>query len=301
LVVSCTVFALACRPAPAADSAEVYQHQPDSRVSAETTFMGMRGQYASYRVLLRSSGGLTATGRLLRPAREDRARSYPAVLLEDGRELNSKAIESLPVDFGRVVVLSLDYPEELPYTIRLRDAFLHSDRLRRAASRIPATFSLGADYLAARADVDSSRLVLIASSFAVPFAVNAAASDKRFVNLGLIYGAGRMADVLAANLTTRPKALRPVIARLAISPFASLAPERYAARIAPRPILMVNGVDDPQMPRRAVEALYAAARQPKTIIWLRTGHLMPDDTTLIRALVDTTLSRLPALADGRRL
>ena len=263
--------------------------------------MGMRGQYASYRVLLRSSGGLTATGRLLRPAREDRARSYPAVLLEDGRELNSKAIESLPVDFGRVVVLSLDYPEELPYTIRLRDAFLHSDRLRRAASRIPATFSLGADYLAARADVDSSRLVLIASSFAVPFAVNAAASDKRFVNLGLIYGAGRMADVLAANLTTRPKALRPVIARLAMSPFADLAPERYAARIAPRPILMVNGVDDPQMPRRAVEALYAAARQPKTIIWLRTGHLMPDDTTLIRALVDTTLSRLPALTDGRRL
>ena len=92
-----------------------------------------------------------------------------------------------------------------------------------------------------------------------------------------------------------------MIARLAMSPFARLAPERYAARIAPRPILMVNGVDDPQMPRRAVEALYAAARQPKTIIWLRTGHLMPDDTTLIRALVDTTLSRLPALADGRRL
>ncbi len=58
---------------------------------------------------------------------------------------------------------------------------------------------------------------------------------------------------------------------------------------------MVNGIDDPQMPRAAVEALYDAAREPKELIWLQTGHLMPNDSTLIRALVDTALERLPAL------
>jgi fermentation-respiration switch protein FrsA (DUF1100 family) len=72
------------------------------------------------------------------------------------------------------------------------------------------------------------------------------------------------------------------------------------ARIAPRPIIMVNGVDDPQMPRGAVESLYDAAREPKTLIWLRTGHLMPDDSVLVRALVDTVLVRLPSLRDVRR-
>jgi hypothetical protein len=60
---------------------------------------------------------------------------------------------------------------------------------------------------------------------------------------------------------------------------------------------MINGVDDPQMPRSAVESLFDAAREPKTLIWLRTGHLMPTDSVLIRALVDTALARLPILRD----
>ena len=255
--------------------------------------MGMRGRYVSYRVTLRNATGLVATGRLLRPmeSRERRA----AVLLEDGRELNSSAIDFLPADFGNVVVLSLDYPTDLPYAIDLRQFFSQSDRLRRAARRIPRLFSLGADFLASRSDVDPSRVALVASSFAVPFAVHTAAADTRFVNVGLVYGAGRMDEVLAANLTMRPKMLRRAAAWLATRPFAEFAPERDIGRIAPRPIVMVNGIDDPQMPRRAVESLYDAARQPKTLIWLRTGHLVPTDSVLVRALVDTALARLPAL------
>jgi len=49
------------------------------------------------------------------------------------------------------------------------------------------------------------------------------------------------------------------------------------------------------MPVQAVRALHTAAREPKTLIWLTTGHLLPTDKTLIRALVDTTLARLPVL------
>lgn len=86
---------------------------------------------------------------------------------------------------------------------------------------------------------------------------------------------------------------------LVTRPFAEFAPERHVGRIAPRPIVMINGIDDPQMPRSAVEALYAAAREPKTLIWLRTGHLMPEDSALVRALVDTALTRLPALQDSQ--
>jgi hypothetical protein len=63
---------------------------------------------------------------------------------------------------------------------------------------------------------------------------------------------------------------------------------------------MINGVDDPQMPREAVESLYEAARDPKTLIWLRSGHLLPTDSVLIRALVDTALTRLPILRGAPR-
>jgi fermentation-respiration switch protein FrsA (DUF1100 family) len=77
-------------------------------------------------------------------------------------------------------------------------------------------------------------------------------------------------------------------------------PTRYIAAIAPRPLIMVNGRDDPQMPVRAVRALYDAAREPRSLIWLKTGHLLPTNKKLIRALVDTTLARLPVLQGVKR-
>lgn len=270
-----------------------YRRLRGALAAVDTVPAPPRGRYRAYRVRLTSSTGLVATGRLLRPAGS--ARDLPAVLLDDGREMNSDVLAHLPADFGDVVVLALDYPEEIPYALRLRDVALHASRLESAARRIPALFSLGAAYLASRRDVDSSRIALAATSFAVPFATIAAAMDPRFRNVALIYGAGDLPAVLAANLDTRPRALRPFVAWLATRPFTALAPERFIARVAPRPIVMVNGADDPQMPPEAVLRLYGAARPPKTLIWLRTGHLMPTDSALIRALIDTAFARLPVL------
>lgn len=261
--------------------------------SAETTFTGMRGRYAAYRVRLVSSSGLVATGRLLDP--RTGGGLHPAALVNDGRELDSRALEYLPVEFGDVVVLSLDYPSELPYEIRISQLLFRSETLKGWARRIPAMFSLGREYLARRTDVDSARVAIVATSFAVPFAVTAAALDEGFGSVGLIYGAGDFAAVLAANLDLGPKPIRALAAWVATRPLQEFDPERYVGLIAPRPLVMVNGVDDPQMPRSAVESLYAAAGDPKSIVWLRTGHLMPTDSALIRVLVDTTLARMPIL------
>jgi fermentation-respiration switch protein FrsA (DUF1100 family) len=131
----------------------------------------------------------------------------------------------------------------------------------------------------------------------VPFAVIAAAADERFRNVALIYGAGSLSSVLAANLSSVPHSLRQPVADAAMRSFAAFAPERFIGRIAPRPVVMVNGIDDPQMPAGAVRHLYDAAREPKVMIWLRTGHLMPTDSVLIRALIDTAFARLPVLRD----
>lgn len=267
-----------------------------SVTSASTSTSGTRGRYTEYRVHLTGSAGLSATGLLLRPERG--TGPWPAVLLDDGRELNSRAVDYLPPEFGNVVVLALDYPPQFPHTLTFSTLLAHSRQLRAVARRVPALFILGGEYLAHRPDVDSTRVAIAATSFAVPFAVIAAASDSIFRNVALIYGAGGLAHVIAANLSLHPAFLRSIVARLAVQPFTKLEPERYVGGIAPRPIVMVNGVDDPQMPRAAVESLYSAARQPKALIWLRTGHLMPTDTALIRALVHTALARLPVLRAG---
>lgn len=292
----CTLLVCAIVACGTRGDAPVAQRQARefTTVGPETTRVGTRGRYALFRVRLRNADGLTATGQLLQPPSRSRG---AAVLLQNGRELNSAALQYLPPDFGDVVVLSLDYPEELPYAISVGDLILRGNDLHRAAARIPRMFSLAADYLVGRSDVDPARVIMVATSFAVPFATQTAALDDRFANVALIYGAGRMQDVLAANLTLRPRFLRGAAAWLAMRPFAGFAPERYIGRIAPRPLIMVNGIDDPQMPRKAVEALYESAREPKDLIWLRTGHLLPSDSALIRQLVDTALARLPALRE----
>ena len=274
-----------------------YRSLRGSLVRAETTFVGVRGRYRAYRVRLGSSTGLVVTGRMLAPP--SGGGHYPAVLLNDGRELNSAALNYLPAEFGDAVVLSVDYPRELPFEIDVGTFLRRGAQLREAVRRIPADFSLAAMYLAQRSDVDSARIALVATSFAVPFGVLAAAMDARFRNVSLVYGAGDMPKVLAANLTLKPRALRTLVAWLVMRPFREFEPTRHAARIAPRPLIMINGVDDPQMPREAVLALCRAARAPKRLIWLRTGHLMPDDAPLIRQLVDTALARLPVLRHDR--
>jgi hypothetical protein len=283
---------VACDRAEAAGQYDDYALLRGRLVAAETTASGSRGRYVLERVRLRSSTGIEVTGRLLRPTSGAR---LPAILLNDGRELNSRAIEYLPPDFGDIVVLSVDYPEAIPYSVGVKDLIVNGGDIRKAARLIPASFSLAAEWLSSRNDVDPARVGLVATSFAVPFATIAAAMDARFRDIGLIYGAGDFASVMAANLDLRPRWLRRPAAWLATRAFREFEPERHVAMIAPRPILMINGEDDPQMPRHAVQSLYDAAKEPKTLIWLRTGHLMPTDSVLIRALVDTALARLPIL------
>jgi len=289
---------LSCSFGPAKkDELLAYTHNRGALTRISTTMEPPRGRYQVQRITFTSSTGLVARGIVMQPIPD--TGHLPAVLLEDGREENSAAIERLPAEFGDVIVLSLDYPPSLPMSISVSDALFHSDALRATAQRIPQIFSLGAVYLAHRGDVDTTRIAIAATSFAVPFATIAAAADTRFRNVALIYGAGDLSAVLAANLDTRPAWLRGPLAWLATRPFRSLSPERFIGAIAPRPVVMVNGIDDPQMPAQAARDLYNAAREPKTQIWLKTGHLMPTDSALIQSLVDTALARMPVLARTR--
>lgn len=284
---------VACGGEPATPAeARGYLDRVGRLASAESTASVPRGRYAMSFVRLTSARGIVATGRVLRPTS---GACHPAVLLQNGREENSAVIGRLPDEFGDVVVLALDYPDAMPMEIQLRDIMERSELLHDAAGEIPLRFLLGAAYLARRKDVDSTRMAIAATSFAVPFATIAAAAEPGFRNVALIYGAGDLPRVLAANLDLKPSVLRRPAAWFAMRPFAEFAPERFIALIAPRPIVMVNGVDDPQMPNDAVTSLYEAARAPKDIIWMRTGHLMPTDSALIRTLVDTALARMPVL------
>lgn len=112
-------FCAACSGAEPSISGELeaYRVQRGDLSRFATAGAVPRGRYVAERVQLESTTGLVATGTVYHPIPESRC--LAAVLLQDGREENSGVIGRLPSDFGNVVVLSLDYPTELPYAIRL--------------------------------------------------------------------------------------------------------------------------------------------------------------------------------------
>jgi len=68
-----------------------------------------------------------------------------------------------------------------------------------------------------------------------------------------------------------------------------VAPEEVVAQIAPRPLLMINGKGDNIVPKECTERLFAAANQPKEILWLEGGHFPQPDMVLRK--VDEWISR----------
>ncbi len=53
---------------------------------------------------------------------------------------------------------------------------------------------------------------------------------------------------------------------------------------------MINGTNDEQVPRWSAELLYSAAGEPKTITWLESRHVRPDNVELTRMIL-TELKR----------
>ena len=62
---------------------------------------------------------------------------------------------------------------------------------------------------------------------------------------------------------------------------------------------MVNARGDERLPRSAVDALYASAREPKELIWMSGGHVHGDKETIQRlvAIVSRSAWKLGAAGD----
>ena len=74
-------------------------------------------------------------------------------------------------------------------------------------------------------------------------------------------------DAILPGLEQDPEALRAALRRLA-----PLDPDRWVGRIAPRPVIVFSGSDDPVVPPASAHGLYAAARQPKSLVDYRGAH-----------------------------
>jgi len=217
---------------------------------------------------------------------------YPAVVLVGGMELGRRvaALKGLDTIARYAIIVSPDYPIQVEaWSLEGLGLLRAGPRLRSAAFDLVAQVGLQVDYLLTRRDVARDRVFLVGSSFGAPAVVIAGGVDSRPAAVIALYGGGDIGSLVTHVLQLG--------GRDTISPWQSavagrglalllvpLEPTRYAARISPRPMLMVNGARDSLIPRSNVDALYEAARQPKEILWVGGEHVHPDETELIGAV-----------------
>jgi acetyl esterase/lipase len=117
------------------------------------------------------------------------------------------------------------------------------------------------DLLIERTHADAGRVALVGASRGAIAATVAAGVDRRFSPVVLLFGGHSTPSEL--------------------DHLAPACPANYIARIAPRPLLMLNSVNDQTMLRGpSVQPLFALAGQPKDFIWTHGGHMVMTESNL---------------------
>jgi|SRR5687767_5617414 len=244
-------------------------------------------------VRVTATSGLAVDLMFRRPRADSGARLPLAVIL-GGHYTGRKAVDLLG-DTPGVAVAALSYPftgdprpdaltflREIP---KIRGAFLDT----------PPAVMLALDYLWRQPGIDTTRVEAIGVSLGAPFMTIAGALDERLSRVWVLHGSGGSYVPLEANMKRNipiapVRALAAGIANVIING-PNLDPVHWVDRIAPRPFMMVNASDDERLPRRAVDALYASAREPKEIVWMSGRHVHSDRETIQR-LVGIVMSRM---------
>ncbi|MFL5576412.1 MAG: alpha/beta hydrolase [Gemmatimonadaceae bacterium] len=115
-------------------------------------------------------------------------------------------------------------------------------------------------YLAAVGEVDAGRLAVVGYSMGAYLGVMAAAREPAVRALVLAAGGD-----LPANTPFAP------LVRTVVDPV------RAVRQYAGRPLLMVHGRHDRTILPEQAERLFAAASEPKEIVWYDGSHWLPDD------------------------
>lgn len=229
----------------------------------------------------------------------DSSRRLPLAVVLGGHVRGKDAVKLLG-DTRGIMVAAVSYPFDGDVRPSAVTFLREIPKIRGAFLDTPPALRLALDHLYQRDDVDTSRVEAIGVSLGAPFVTIAGALDERFSRVWAIHGSGGSYVPLEANMRRSIgfAPLRAVAAGVAnvIIAGPSLAPERWVARISPRPFMMVNAEDDERMPRASVESLYASAAQPKELIWMSGGHVHGDAPTIQR-LVAIVLERVSAGAN----
>ena len=160
---------------------------------------------------------------------------------------------------------------------------------------------VGLDYLSLRPELDSDRVGVLGVSLGSFVAADFAGTDRRVKIALLIASGGGLGEILTYQRLASQSAggenqslLAHTDAQALDRTLAPVDPLTYIARIAPRPLLMVNGAEDQIIPPSAAQRLFGAAREPKEIDWFPGEGHVPSPLGIYASITVFLRAKMPA-------
>lgn len=245
-------------------------------------------------VNLRSDTGVSFSFRVIRYPSEG---PLPVLLILGGHRTGSDAVE-LFGNVGQRAVVAIDYPYNGPERVKGLAAILKTIPPARQGflDTVPAV-SLAVDWILEQPWADAEQLIIVGASLGVPFAATAASRDSRIKGAVLVHGAADNRLWLQRQVERRIDSkilhwpLGTILHWLAYGPVLN-TPER-AARISPRPVLIIGARNDERTPAGQTEALFAAVNEPKLLRWTGGRHIQPGRNEVVEELLRIADEELP--------
>lgn len=274
-------------------STELYKEQDFSRI-----FLDRKGNLLEveerpldphkYEVRLRSSKGLTVEAFIKIP--DSSNLPAPAVIVFNGLETGAWVVDMIGgvQEVHETVIMAMNYPYKGEVSLEGVQLLSTLFQFRQAILDTVVSGLLMVDYLTQRREVDPERITMVGISFGSPFAVVVSALDSRIKGVAIHYGGGDLEKLLFHNIQWGDFLSRKLLSSWGALILAPIEPLKYIDRMAPRPLLMINGKQDERIPPESAWALFQKAHFPKEIVWLESDHVYPSKTELIQELTRRT-------------
>jgi hypothetical protein len=244
-------------------------------------------------ITLRNSDGFTVECGLLLP--RSTGKRYPAIILLGGKATGKYAVD-YAMDIDNVIILALDYPYEPRASYNFWTIVQDIPAVRRALFDMVPASMLALDYLCRRSDVDTTKIILLGYSFGAPFVPIISSTDKRIKVAAMVFGGGELHSLIRHNVGRfKGQILSEFVGSLSGLLLQPLEPMRFADKISPIPLVMINGLNDEQIPRYNTELFFNAAKEPKKLIWLESKHVNVNNPELTRRIISTLKEELKRL------
>lgn len=266
---------------PKYDAELIFGYDRNFPLSPQETLAEETPLYQVYKVTYRSARDQRVPAFLVLPKNRGEEK-LPCVILMHGLGGDKRMFQMLwgPLTQAGYALFAIDAQyhgerkpsEDIPffgmYPYRARDALIQTViDLRR-----------GLDYLQTRKEIDPDRIGYIGASMGGIIGSMFAGVDERVKAPVLLVAGGNwkiLMEQSALSLWRDAAKNNPQQVEEALRVMDVVDPIHWVGRIAPRPVLFINGDADNIVPVESNKALHEAAREPKKIVWYKGGHVPP--------------------------